>query len=223
MRVLPALSNLAEVYLVKGKETEALATFQKVLETYQSSSGDTALPIVKTMERIAVVHFVKKDYGKAEEFFLKALPLQEKLSGAESKEMVYINNALGDIYRKKNNYTKAGEFYLKAIAINDKILSKEEKENREDLSNYECFLYHKAYAENNLKNVSRQIKEFNDGRKTDEEKNKSVESGVVNGKAINLVKPAYPTNMRGTDGFVLVRVTIDEQEMLSRRKQLAEF
>jgi TonB family protein len=211
LRVLPFMTNLPEIYLVQGKESEAIAAFQKILEGYQSNSSDTRQPVVKITERIGTAYFVKKDYSKAEEFFLRALLLREQLNGASSKETASVSTALGNTYRLRKNYDKAAEFFLKAIEINDKVLSKAEKKDREDLLNYECFVYHKALAQKKLKEASREIKEFRDARKDDNEKGRPFESGIVNGRAINLVKPSFPINMRGNEGFVLVRVTIDEQ------------
>lgn len=210
LRVLPSLANLAEIYFKKNKFTDAAATYQKILEAYQSNSGNMTLPIAKTEERIALIYYNKKDYDKAEDFFLKALSLREKLN-AESKDTAYINNALGDVYRVKKNYEKAQEFYLKAIKINDKVLSKTEKENREDISNYECFLYHKALQEDKINDVSKQIRDFYYSRNVPMPGDNSINSGIVNGKALNLVKPPYPRGVGGASGFVLVRVTIDEQ------------
>lgn len=211
LRATSAMSNLAEVYLAKGKESEAVTAFQKVLEAYNSNSADTKLPSVKIIERIALAYFYKKDYDKAEEYFLKALPLREKLNGAESRETAIINNALGDIYRKKNQFVKAQKNYLKAIEINDKVLTKTEKENRTDLENYSCFLYHKALQENKIPGVSKELQDFNNARNPAKPDDNTIDSGVINGKAINLVKPQYPQNMRGVSGFALVQVTIDEQ------------
>jgi tetratricopeptide (TPR) repeat protein len=211
LRVLPYLVNLGEIYLVKGKESEAVAAFQKVLEGYKANSGDTRLPVVKLNERIALAYFYKKDYGKAEEFFLAALPLREALNGAESRETAQLNNSLGDIYRLKNQFGKADEFYRKSIAINDKVLTKKEKEERQDLERYTCFVYHKALRENKLKDVSKLLKDFKDARNPPKPDDQTIDSGIVNGKAIDLVRPEFPRNMRGANGFVLVQVTIDEQ------------
>jgi Tetratricopeptide repeat/Gram-negative bacterial TonB protein C-terminal len=211
LRALPALTNLGEIYLAKGKESEAIAVFQKILEAYQSNSGDMRLSVVKMTERIAVSYYYKENYGKAEEFFLKALPLREALNGTESRETAKTNKTLGDIYRKKEQYDKADGFYRKAIEINDKILTKDEKEKRDDIENYKCFLYHKALREDKIKEVSQQLKDFNDSRNPPKTVDKTVDSGIINGKAINLVKPQYPPNVRGANGFVLVQVTIDEQ------------
>jgi len=210
-RVLPGLSNLAEIYLAKKKETEAIATFQKVIEAYQSNGGDTDLPVVKILERIGTIYFNKKDYDKSEEFFLKALPLREKLNGAASRETGALNYALANVYRAKNNYDKAQQFYLKSIEINDRVLSEKEKESRDDVSAYECFLYFKAFAENNTKKAIDEIKKFDESRKTQDSDDKTINVGLISGKATYLAKPSYPMNMRGNDGFMLVRVTIDEK------------
>ncbi len=211
LRVLPTLMNLGEIYLVKGKESEAIAVFQKILDAYKANSRDTRLLVVKITERIAVAYYYKKDYGKAEEFFLNVLSLREALNGAESKETAKITYVLADLYQSKNQYDKANEFYLKAIGINDKTLTKEEKEDREDLQNYSCFLYHKALRENKITQVSKMLKDFNDARNPPKPDDKTINSGVINGKAIDLVKPQYPRNVGRVSGFALVQVTIDEQ------------
>lgn len=210
-RVLQGLSNLAEIYLAKKKESDAIATLQKILEAYESNTVKSELPIVKTLERIGTLYFNKKDYGKSEEVFLKTLPLREKLNGAASRETAAVTAVLANIYRAKGNYEKAQEFYLREIEINDRVLSKKEKEAREDLSNYECFLYHKTFAKGDAGKASVEIKKFNESRKVPNTGDNPIEGGIVTGKATNLVKPAYPLNMRGYEGFMLVRVTIDEQ------------
>ena len=208
LRVMSALSNLGELYLTKKKESEAIAVFQRILDAYRANFVGAKLPAAKITERIATAYYYKKDYDKSAEYFLKALPLREKLNGAESKETLILYDSLGNLYREKNQNGKAQEYYLKAIEINDKILSKDEKVNREDVSNYECFLYHKALKEDKIKEVSDQIADFHKLRNLP--KSNIVSGGVVNGKAINLVKPPFPLNMRGVEGFVLVGVTIDE-------------
>jgi TonB family protein len=211
IRVLPALTNLGEIYMVKGKESEAIAVYQKVLAAYQANSGDVRAPVAIITERIATAYYYKKDYDEAETFFRKALALREPLSGAESRDTARITTALGDVYRGKNDYLKADEFYRKAIEINDKVMTKDEKDARQDLENYSCFLYHKALSENKIKEVSGWLKAFKDARKPPKSDTQTIEGGIINGKAINLVKPVFPQNMRGANGFVMVQVTIDEQ------------
>lgn len=210
-RVLPGLSNLAEIYLAKKKEGEAVATLQRILEAYESGAGNNDPAVVKTLERIGTIYFNKKDYDKSEEFFLKALPLREKLNGASSRETSALSYALANIYRAKNNYQKAQQFYLKTIEINDRVLSEKEKESREDLSAYECLLYFKAFSENDTSKAVEEIKKYEESRKTPGADDGTINIGLINGKAKYLAKPSYPMNMRGNSGFMLVRVTIDEK------------
>lgn len=210
-RVLPGLANLAEIYLAKKKEAEAIATLQKILDSYASASGNNDPAVVKILERVGTLYFNKKEYGKAEEFFLKALVLREKLNGAASRETAALNFALANIYRFKNDYEKAQRFYLKSIEINDRVLGEKEKDSREDLSAYQCFLYFKAFSENDTKKAMEEIKKFDESRKTPGADNGIIDVGLITGKAKYLAKPSYPMNMVGNDGFMLVRVTIDEK------------
>ena len=56
-RVLPMLRNLGEIYLTKGKETEALAAFQKVLAAYEALPDYRGAAVAELAERIGAVYF----------------------------------------------------------------------------------------------------------------------------------------------------------------------
>ena len=57
VRVLPMLRNLGEIYLTKGKETEALAAFQKVLAAYEALPDYRGAAVAELAERIGAVYF----------------------------------------------------------------------------------------------------------------------------------------------------------------------
>ena len=212
-KVLPALVNAGDIYSLKQKYSEALAVYQKILAGYLEKPAGANLPAAKITERIADVYFYKQNYDRSEEFYLKAVTLREKLNGTESREIADLNDSLGNLYRKQNNLDKANAAYLKAIEINDKVLNKKEKINRRDISNYNCFLYHRALREDRLKDAAGEIEKFRKSRQSDVSEGsagKTIDGGIINGKAIKLVKPAYPGNARGAEGFVMVNVVIDE-------------
>ena len=52
-----------------------------------------------------------------------------------------------------------------------------------------------------------------------------VKDSVINGKALNLVKPIYPASARSVraSGFAIVRVTIDEQGNVMSAKAYCGF
>ena len=112
-RVTTAFNNAAEIYLAKGKEAEAVAVFQKMLEALQKKSAEPNVPAAKITQRIGEAYFLKKDYDKSEEFLQKALILREKLNGAESRETAGIIGLLGNLYRRRDKLDKANEYYTK--------------------------------------------------------------------------------------------------------------
>lgn len=208
---LIALTNLAEIYLAKSRESDAIKLFLRVLDGFQKRPDASGAAIAKVTERLGLAYYDKAEYEKAEQCYRNAIELRAKANGAESREIAAAYKDLGNVYRMENKFEQADTAYLKAIEISDKALTKEEKWERKDLEYYQCFLYHWGFRINKLQDMARKWDVFSKARGPSQaDRAARVSSGgVVNGKAIRLVKPPYPAN--GATGFVIVMVTIDEK------------
>jgi Tfp pilus assembly protein PilF len=207
------LGNVAEVFLAKGKESDAIALFQRILDAHQKKLGENSSPAAEITNRIALAYFNKGDYGKAEVNALKLMAMWEKLAVAESSKKASTYDLLGDIYRLQSKMELAEAAYLNGIAVNDRILSPDGKKNRTDLDNYYCFLYHRGFEENQFAESGAKVTRFRLSRTPKAigtVTNQVIYSGVVNSKAVQLVKPKYPPQITRARGFVVVQVTIDE-------------
>ncbi len=211
VNALIALTNLAEIYLAKGRESDAVKLFLRILDGYQKRPDAPGAAIAKVTERLGLAYYDKAEYEKAEQCYRSAIELRSKANGAESREAAAAYKDLGNVYRMEDKFEQADTAYLKAIEISDKALTKDEKWERKDLESYKCFLYHWGYRTNRLADAARKWDVFSEAREPSRAGRAARVSsgGVINGKAIRLVKPAHPAN--GARGFVIVQVTINEK------------
>jgi TonB family protein len=222
-KVLPALRNLAEIHLVKGKESEAINVLQIVTNEYEKMGDKGKAELEKVISRLAFAYASKKDFKNAEAQYLKLKSLTEAAYGEKSRQSADVNFTLANIYNLQNKEAEAEAYYLKAILTNDEILSKKEKETREDVDIYECFVFHQEYKKTGLKDTNGLFKEFYKKRGIPEDRNLSL--GVVNGKAVNLFVPKYPESAKAkrAAGFAIVKVDIDEQGSITKAKATCGF
>lgn len=224
VRVFPALRNVAEVYVAKGKYAEAVKILEPIAPVYeklgQRNDGERA----KTLSRLAYAYTGKKDYKNAEASYLKVIALDDALYGAKNRQSADAAILLAGVYQLMKNDEQSSAYFIKAIEINDAVLSDAEKIKRTDLESYKCFSYHSNYRKTGK--ISYQENEYVDFmRKRLVRFPEKRYQGIVNGKALNLVKPPYPQSARQkrAEGFAVVRVEIDEQGNVISAKAYCGF
>jgi TonB family protein len=222
-RVLPAIRNLGELHLAKGKESEAISVFQIVSDQYEKMGDKGRTELEKVMSRLAAAYISKKDFKNAESQYLKLKNLTETAYGEKSRQSANAYLQLANLYNLQKKGKEAEEFYLKAILINDAVLSKKEQETRQDVDTYKCWVFHREYQRNALKGAMDLFKDLDKKRGIQEDNNKS--QGVINGKALRLIQPVYPQSAKAkrASGFAVVRVDIDEQGNVTNAKTFCGY
>jgi TonB family protein len=211
-----ALGNLAEIYLVKSKESEAIDLFLRAAATQEKGVGKRASPqVVKYLER-AVSAEVKRavpSFGKARDIYLELLALKEQIYGAQSREVVAALDNLAEVYRYGEKYDEAEQYYQRAVTLSDQLFKPEDKEYGKAFNHYQCFNY-QVPGLNLDKKYLQNFQAFAKNRNIKyplPEPNKTIQGGVVNSRATSLAKPPFPDGARGRyGGTVVVQVTIDE-------------
>jgi tetratricopeptide (TPR) repeat protein len=214
---LTMLSNVSEVMLAQGKESDAIALFQRILVTYQKLLGRESLLEAQTTERIARAFFEKKDYSQATEYELRTLAIYEKRSGTAATKIADNYLLLGEMYRLDNKPGQAETAYRKAIDLTDGAMTDTERASRTDIYLYTCFLYQAELGGERLTEATMaKISEFRQRRseinaaRHPAKTTTVVEAGVINWKAKRLPPPMYPRNVPMESGFAAVEVVIDE-------------
>lgn len=209
-RSVAALTNLAEIYLVKKREKDAAELFERAIVAYGKTSNSSAQ--AQTLERLAGLQSVEISTGKAEKNYLEALKLRESIKGGQTTEVVTTLLKIATFYNYIGKPEKAEIFYQRAVGLSDKVHKPDDPEYNTAFSRYQCW----AYQNKGLKDGTEYIAKYVKQRKRDYadplKQNPILQGGVVNGKAKRLITPIYPPEAKAVraGGVVLVQVLIDE-------------
>lgn len=208
LRTAGAHFNLATIYSESGKADEATRHFQAALPLYRKRLSENSDLVYSVYTSLARISYAKNDKNAAAEFLKSALPVAEKVFGGQSEQFAKTSINLAAVYAGLGKYEESEKYYLQAISINDKLVesTKTVLAERRDIYQYECFLYN-----SDPKNFEKRQKAFFESRPSPKNDN-DVQGGVVNGKAVRLVRPPFPPAARAVNlsGSVAVRVVIDE-------------
>ena len=202
--LVPLLLNLGEVYKATQKVSDARSCFERALQTSEKSFGVDDVRLAGILDRLAYVTYAQRDERKAEGLFARSLAIKEKAYGPESPEVAQTAFALGELYRFRRDYSKAGPLYQRVIRIREKFGRKDDPELLKALQGYLIVLFGENKTDE-VGPVQKRIVELVGD-------NGPIQGGVLNGRAISLVTPAYPAEARSSraSGRVQVQVTIDE-------------
>lgn len=207
--------NLGEVLRMRKKFDEAVVQFDKALAIYQKKPGENVDRIIDVLEsKGSALAFDGKE-DEAESVFAQHLAIVEGKLGKESLEILPYLKTQTDFYLYLKNFDKADDLFIRRQIISAE--SKAEKLETEISDGTLCYLHQnlneKEFREREKK-ISDAVSLALESEKSDSalsEKGKpKVDREIVNGKALNLAKPDYPSAARSSriGGKVLVKVVI---------------
>ena len=214
-----AWADKGTVLAAKGDAKRSLEALDKAADAYEKQkdlSKTDAASYASVLERIGAAK-MQTDILAAENVFKRALQLRETAHGPDSPETAVGHAALANVRFWQREYKDAAYYFGHAL----EIIAKNPKANRDDLT----LIYHRARcslrkaklddAAEGLKMQYADAAEFASlGGSPDAPRTpRSINAGVVNGKAISLVKPRFPAEARAdnAEGTVKVDVLIDEK------------
>ena len=211
-----ALRNLAYVQLAKNESKAAEGTFEKAFEIYKKNPDlDKAngAGLAEMLENLAFIKFQRK-MDSAENLYETALSWREKTDGADSVKAAKSVAALANIAYWKKDYKKSSMLFEQLLEILSKNLGNADDETTLAYRRTEC-----AYRKAGILDDFAPLKEKFSVKAAAQSKSdalpqpKSVNGGVVNGKAVDLSKPAYPSEAKAVraGGKVEVEVIFDEK------------
>lgn len=218
-------TNLGEIYLAKKKYDEAAENLQKSLAIYQQNPKQNADKIAGNLERLGIAFTLDGKEKQGAEVLSKSVTTAENVFGKGSKEMLPYLKTLSEFYVYTKKLDEAQPIFTRRYLISSKYFEPESKELQKIIDDFLCSTYQ------NLKpdETSEIQNKFYESIQSEKEKNliksepdKSINGGVVNGKAKSLITPAYPASAkaRKARGVVPVRVTIDEQGKVVEAKAI---
>lgn len=212
-----AFGNLGYVFLSLDEAKAAESNFEKAVRIYKKIpdlAQNDRETFVKLLESLAF-NKQKREFIEAESELEEAALWREKISGADAKELLSTYFLLANISYWKKDYRKSAERYYKSLDL----IEKHKNANKEQahMAYYRCRCsYIKAGKNNELEDLEQKFqKKINSAIDSDLT---GTQGTVLNGKALNLVKPAYPQAAKNdrAQGTVRVEVLISKAgEVLS--------
>lgn len=219
-----AYKNLGIIYRAKKKYKEAITNLQKAVEIYRLKPNQNAKAIAQTLDELALAFALEGDNKQAEVIYTEALATAEKAYGKESKEILPFLKSMTEVYILVKKYDEAQAMFVRHYLTAKKYFQPDSKELQEIIDFFYCFNF--QYFK--LEESNERQKKFFEAIRSEENKtvnpveNKTINGGVINGKAKNLVTPAYPSSARAryAQGVISVRVTIDEEGKVTEAKAI---
>ena len=216
-----ALRNLGFVQNAGNDTRAAESTFEAALDIYKKIPDldkQNGATFAEMLENLAFIKFQKR-MDSAESYYEMALAWREKTAGADSIKTAKALSALASISYWRKDYKKAARLFQRVLEIPGK--------NTENHSDETTLVYYRtecAFRKAGMEDEFAPLKQKYSERitlKTKDDTTKAalapdaqiVKKGVVNGIALSLPRPAYPSEAKrvGAEGRVEVQVIIDEQ------------
>ena len=208
--VARAWRNLAYVQYQLNDAKKAEDGFDNAFDIYEKNqplSIADEKAFVELLETVAINQAFDGNLIKAEKKLLRAVGIREKVNGAESIESANTLLKLSELYQVLGENGKAKPLLRRSLEIKNKKLGVENDETEDVYRNLSCTL-----TKLGKKDELAEIKNKFSPAKDSQNDSPKIQSGVVNGKALDLVKPSYPAEARlkRISGTVNVAVTIDK-------------
>jgi tetratricopeptide (TPR) repeat protein len=212
IEVARALYDAAIIEIAGGQLNEGERTLNKAIAIYESKTGLSAAEYVFEAQMFETLGFVKykgEEFEKSIDAYRRAVELKEKNAGVWSLETSKTLWQLANVHLAKSGYKKAAELYARVAKIRVDNLEQVGTDDAYDaLRRYECAI---GKSEEDDKQTRAFIKET-EAKIEEFSKKTIIKGGVVNSKALNLVRPPYPpdASRQRIRSKVEVLVTIDE-------------
>ena len=203
-RLMSPLVNLGDLYVAMLNLDRAKESFERALAIGEANFGREDLHLARPLDELGNLHGKKGDYNGSAGAFSRSLAIKAKVLKPDDVEIARANFVLADAYRKGRDYAKADTYYQEAIRLYSQLGDANKQELVEALRRYLIVL-----TTQNRKDEAASIQTR---LMTLSAEPGVVEGGVVNGWAVRLVQPEYPTVAKGAHagGQVQVQVLIDE-------------
>ncbi|HEX8459059.1 MAG TPA: TonB family protein [Pyrinomonadaceae bacterium] len=233
--VADALKNLGAIYLAKGKADKGRQLYTRALSLYEREPAANAANIYKLLDALGVLErFAFNNFNAAVERYERSLALKESALGAEHDDVIKTLYELAELYELLERNDKALAVHRRVIGVREKSEATEPYELVAALNRFSC-LTNRLKMKTETDEANRRVEEI---RKREDEKRereeaeeaarrkaeiaggvllqsgvKTVQGGVINGKAIAKPQPIYPAEakQRRISGVVVIHVLVDEK------------
>ncbi len=204
--------NLGEIFAKRKKYKEASINFRKSLEIYQQNPIQNELKATQVMDSLGVVLALEGKTEEAEEIIKDLIIASEIAFGAESKSIIPALNTAKSFYVYSKKYDQAEMVFVRIFKTALKVYGEGSDQVVNAYDDFHCYaMRFSPQIEREKEDKFHKLIAF-ERKSAAESEGKTINSGVINGKAISLPVPDYPLSakMRGSGGKYTVKVLIEE-------------
>ncbi|HEV2802767.1 MAG TPA: TonB family protein [Pyrinomonadaceae bacterium] len=230
--VADALKNLGALYLAKGKADKGRQHYTRALSIYEKEPATNTVNIYKLLDAIGTLErFAFNNFSAAVERYEQSLTFKESSLGAEHEDVIKTLYELAELYELLGHNDKALAVHRRVVAVREKREATEPYGLVRALNRFSC-LTNRLKMKTETDEANRRVEEI---RKREDEKlereeaarpkgeiaggvllqsgGKTIQGGVINGKAIVKPQPVYPAEakQRRISGVVVIHVLVDEK------------
>ena len=212
-------SNLGAIYRADKKYREAAENFQKALAIYQKNPKQNAGEIAQTSESLGILLALDGKKKQGEELLLQSITSAENAFGKQSIEILPYLKSLAEFYIYVKNPDEAQKIFVRRFLTTAKHSQPGSRELDQIEDEFNCFIllnyppgeYNQKQKQFYESTINAENKALQNAKS--ELPGKTINSGVVNGKAKNLAKPEYTASARARSarGIIPIKVVIDEE------------
>ncbi len=221
-----AYSNLGTIQRDKQKYKDSAINFQKAVDVYLKLNDLKGTELIDSYENLAISLYYNRKENDSITNYLKAIEVAKVKFGPQSKENFVLTLNLANLYARDKKFEISDEYYLKSYELAWKHFGKGAKEIEQVSDSRVCVIP----FDRRTNKITEKV--FQDSKnKLFEEifglpnllgNNEIVNSGFIEGKALLLPPPAYPSKAKEQrlQGQVLVKVLIDENGIVIEAKSI---
>ncbi|MBE9004642.1 tetratricopeptide repeat-containing protein [Fortiea sp. LEGE XX443] len=130
-----SLNNLALLYQLQGRYSEAEPLYIQSLGLWRKLLGEEHPDIATSLNNLALLYELQGRYYEAEPLYIEALAMSRKLLGEDSPDVASSLNNLALLYYYQDRYSDAEPLYIQAFALRRKLLGEEHPHVAASLNN----------------------------------------------------------------------------------------
>jgi tetratricopeptide (TPR) repeat protein len=220
-RIEVSLSYVGDINLAMGKYNEAKLAFEELLQKRETRLGPTDVALAPILDRLGAVYFQGEEFSKSEESYKRSLALRESTFGPANEEVANSLYALGAFYRARRRFDNGAKVLTRALTIYGTLKGAQSSAYEKTTNTFIC-MAHETQQPERIKDLDEIRKQFDPPTTL----TNTVQTTVLNGKAVTLPKPTFPYELRGRGrsirAMVVVKVLIDENGKVIKSSDLCQ-
>ncbi|WP_423202526.1 CHAT domain-containing tetratricopeptide repeat protein [Microcystis flos-aquae] len=130
-----SLNNLAALYRVQGRYSEAEPLYKQALAIWKQQLGDNHPDTAISLNNLALLYKSQGRYSEAEPLLKQALAIRKQQLGDNHPDTAQSLNNLAELYRVQGRYSEAEPLYKQALAIRKQQLGDNHPLTAQSLNN----------------------------------------------------------------------------------------